>query len=144
MSGGGEQADILPANYVVKDRWKVVSDLAGRGRGLGRQRKRLGDSKTGVLGALTISGRCPRSYLLACLKVIFAHTFSHYPLSNPAPSHPFPSLVVPVQSSLNNSCRARAAEEGVGGGGSFFAAPWGRTLSEHVFLGFRRGRKAWV
>lgn len=26
MSGGGEQADILPANYVVKDRWKVVSD----------------------------------------------------------------------------------------------------------------------
>lgn len=36
MSGGGEQADILPANYVVKDRWKVVSDLAGRGRGLGR------------------------------------------------------------------------------------------------------------
>lgn len=25
MSGGGEQADILPANYVVKDRWKVVS-----------------------------------------------------------------------------------------------------------------------
>lgn len=26
MSGGGEQADILPANYVVKDRWKVVSE----------------------------------------------------------------------------------------------------------------------
>lgn len=25
MSGGGEQVDILPANYVVKDRWKVVS-----------------------------------------------------------------------------------------------------------------------
>uniref|UniRef100_A0ACB8GA53 Uncharacterized protein n=1 Tax=Sphaerodactylus townsendi TaxID=933632 RepID=A0ACB8GA53_9SAUR len=23
MSGGGEQVDILPANYVVKDRWKV-------------------------------------------------------------------------------------------------------------------------
>lgn len=23
---GGEQADILPANYVVKDRWKVVSE----------------------------------------------------------------------------------------------------------------------
>lgn len=31
MSGGGEQADILPANYVVKDRWKVVSDLAEGG-----------------------------------------------------------------------------------------------------------------
>lgn len=101
MSGGGEQADILPANYVVKDRWKVVSDLAGRGRGLGREKKRLGDSKTGALGALTISGRCPRAYyyyyfclLFACLKVIFAHTFFHYPLFNPAPSHPFPSLVV--------------------------------------------------
>lgn len=25
MSGGGEQVDILPTNYVVKDRWKVVS-----------------------------------------------------------------------------------------------------------------------
>lgn len=46
------------------------------------------------------------------------------------------------QSSLHNSCRARGAEEGVGGGVSFFAAPWGRTLSEHVFLGFRRGRKS--
>lgn len=143
MSGGGEQADILPANYVVKDRWKVVSDLAGRGRGLGREKKRLGDSRTGALGALTISGRCPRAYLFACLKVIFAHIFFHYPLSNPASSHPFPSLVVLVQSNLNNSCRAQAAEEGVGGGGSF-AAPWGRTLSEHLFLGFRRGRKAWV
>lgn len=28
MSGGGEQVDILPANYVVKDRWKVVSTSA--------------------------------------------------------------------------------------------------------------------
>lgn len=28
MSGGGEQVDILPANYVVKDRWKVVSTPA--------------------------------------------------------------------------------------------------------------------
>lgn len=27
MSGGGEQVDILPANYVVKDRWKVVSTI---------------------------------------------------------------------------------------------------------------------
>lgn len=39
------------------------------------------------------------------------------------------------------SCRARGAEEDGGGGGSFSAAPWGRTLSEHVFLRFRRGRK---
>lgn len=62
MSGGGEQADILPANYVVKDRWKVVSDLVGRGRGLGRE-KRSGDSKTGALGAPTTSGRCPQAYL---------------------------------------------------------------------------------
>ncbi|KAJ1147765.1 hypothetical protein NDU88_000624, partial [Pleurodeles waltl] len=23
MSGGGEQVDILPVSYVVKDRWKV-------------------------------------------------------------------------------------------------------------------------
>lgn len=90
MSGGGEQADILPANYVVKDRWKVVSDLAGRGRGLGREKKRSGDSETCALGALTISGRCPRAYLYACLKVIFARTFSHCPLSKPAPSNPFP------------------------------------------------------
>lgn len=35
MSGGGEQADILPANYVVKDRWKVVSDPLGQREGRG-------------------------------------------------------------------------------------------------------------
>lgn len=29
MSGGGEQVDILPTNYVVKDRWKVVSSSGG-------------------------------------------------------------------------------------------------------------------
>lgn len=31
MSGGGEQVDILPTNYVVKDRWKVVSSSAFNG-----------------------------------------------------------------------------------------------------------------
>lgn len=31
MSGGGEQVDILPTNYVVKDRWKVVSSSGGTG-----------------------------------------------------------------------------------------------------------------
>lgn len=60
MSGGGEQADILPANYVVKDRWKVVSDLAGQREGSG---KRAEESwrlpNTDALGALTLSGRCP-------------------------------------------------------------------------------------
>ncbi|EPY76687.1 hypothetical protein CB1_001402067 [Camelus ferus] len=33
MSGGGEQADILPANYVVKDRWKVLKKIGGGGFG---------------------------------------------------------------------------------------------------------------
>lgn len=81
MSGGGEQADILPANYVVKDRWKVVSDLAGRGRGLGREKKRLGDSKTGALGALTIRGRCPPSLFACLLKGYFLPTHSPITLS---------------------------------------------------------------
>lgn len=31
MSGGGEQVDILPTNYVVKDRWKVVSSSGFNG-----------------------------------------------------------------------------------------------------------------
>ncbi|XP_053880405.1 tau-tubulin kinase 1 isoform X2 [Malaclemys terrapin pileata] len=33
MSGGGEQVDILPANYVVKDRWKVLKKIGGGGFG---------------------------------------------------------------------------------------------------------------
>ncbi|XP_039180425.1 tau-tubulin kinase 1 isoform X6 [Crotalus tigris] len=33
MSGGGEQIDILPANYVVKDRWKVLKKIGGGGFG---------------------------------------------------------------------------------------------------------------
>lgn len=48
MSGGGEQADILPANYVVKDRWKVVSDPAGPREGRGEEGRR-GEERTGDL-----------------------------------------------------------------------------------------------
>ncbi|KAF4798883.1 Tau-tubulin kinase 1 [Turdus rufiventris] len=33
MSGGGEQVDILPTNYVVKDRWKVLKKIGGGGFG---------------------------------------------------------------------------------------------------------------
>ncbi|XP_043916216.1 tau-tubulin kinase 1 [Protopterus annectens] len=33
MSGGAEQADILPVNYVVKDRWKVLKKIGGGGFG---------------------------------------------------------------------------------------------------------------
>ncbi|XP_078503408.1 tau-tubulin kinase 1 [Lissotriton helveticus] len=33
MSGGGEQVDILPVSYVVKDRWKVLKKIGGGGFG---------------------------------------------------------------------------------------------------------------
>ncbi|XP_063774825.1 tau-tubulin kinase 1 isoform X1 [Pseudophryne corroboree] len=33
MSGGAEQADILPVSYVVKDRWKVLKKIGGGGFG---------------------------------------------------------------------------------------------------------------
>ncbi|XP_064411381.1 tau-tubulin kinase 1 [Latimeria chalumnae] len=33
MSGGGEQADILPANYMIKERWKVLKKIGGGGFG---------------------------------------------------------------------------------------------------------------
>lgn len=92
MSGGGEQADILPANYVVKDRWKVVSDLAGRGRGLGREKKRLGDSKTGALGALTIRGRCPPSLFACLLKGYFCLHILPLPSLQPSFLSPLPEL----------------------------------------------------
>lgn len=36
MNGTSEQADILPPNCMVKDRWKVVSQQA-RGKGGGRR-----------------------------------------------------------------------------------------------------------
>lgn len=38
MNGTSEQADILPPNCMVKDRWKVVSQQErGRGGGKGRR-----------------------------------------------------------------------------------------------------------
>ncbi|XP_038654784.1 tau-tubulin kinase 1-like [Scyliorhinus canicula] len=33
MSGGGEQVDILPVAFVVKDRWKVLKKIGGGGFG---------------------------------------------------------------------------------------------------------------
>ncbi|XP_048452562.1 tau-tubulin kinase 1-like [Rhincodon typus] len=33
MSGGGEQVDILPVGFVVKDRWKVLKKIGGGGFG---------------------------------------------------------------------------------------------------------------
>lgn len=58
MSGGGEQADILPANYVVKDRWKVVSDPVGQTEGP-REEGIWKPVKTGACRAPTLTGRCP-------------------------------------------------------------------------------------
>lgn len=58
MSGGGEQADILPANYVVKDRWKVVSDSVRQREGRGKVWRR-GSGDQLKHSALTLRGRCP-------------------------------------------------------------------------------------
>lgn len=52
MSGGGEQADILPANYVVKDRWKVVSDPAGPREGWGEEGRRRAERTRDLLKQL--------------------------------------------------------------------------------------------
>lgn len=83
------------------------------------------------------------------LKCYFCAHVLLVPSLQPGSLSPLPGLgrATPAQPEqllvgcLDASCRARGAEEGGGGGGSFSAAPWGRTLSEHVFLRFRRGRK---
>lgn len=46
MNGTSEQADILPPNCMVKDRWKVVSQQ-GRWKGAGREGVRNGDGGGG-------------------------------------------------------------------------------------------------
>lgn len=45
MNGTSEQADILPPNCMVKDRWKVVSRRGGRGKE--RRGREEGDVKKG-------------------------------------------------------------------------------------------------
>lgn len=89
MSGGGEQADILPANYVVKDRWKVVSDPAGPREGWGEEERRGEDRrplKTVAPHSSPPRGRRPRVHLHTALGHYFGvHlwtiAFSQRPLS---------------------------------------------------------------
>lgn len=116
MSGGGEQADILPANYVVKDRWKVVS--------AGRAEERVKPQRAGAPGAGS-----PQLWALHFQSLFCAHvrTLARSGTLGPTPLSP------PLVGSCGRFARsdswldawARAAEPRGGGG----AGRWpGRTL----------------
>lgn len=125
MSGGGEQADILPANYVVKDRWKVVSDPAGPREGLGRGED-WRPVQTAAPTPLPEAGGAPELICILLAVTILAYTCGQSP-SPSAPSHPFPCWVTLLGPSLkqllvgrrSRSCRALWGRRAAWGRGLF-------------------------